>query len=112
MLMVPTEKEIGILAVPETTGVPLTVTVGSESDTVGVTVNVDGALGRMAVYAIVPEAKVGLRIPELIASPERSALSEGGTAVSDIMWPAADPTASVVNLSPLARVDIETSTGT
>ena len=70
----PTLKAIEPEALPLVIEVPFTVTVAVASDTVGVTVIELVALDTEAVYDVVPDAKVGLNVPELKARLARFAL--------------------------------------
>lgn len=69
MVFEPTESEIEPDAEPEVTEVPFTVTVANELLTVGVTVIEVSELDTEAVYEVVPEAKVGDRVPTERLSP-------------------------------------------
>ena len=65
MVLLPTARAIEPDAEPLVTVLPFTVTVAVASLVVGVTVMLAVALGTLAVYAIVPLAKAGLKVPEL-----------------------------------------------
>ncbi len=70
IVLVPTLSAIALDATPEVTVVPLTFTVAVASVVVGVTLIDDVAFGTLAVYAVVPLANVGAKVPVDSASAE------------------------------------------
>ena len=73
IVLAPTLREMGADATPELTETVLTLIVAFAWFTVGVTVTLLVPLATLSVYVYVPVENDGLRVPELIVSPERAA---------------------------------------
>ena len=74
-MFVPTVKFMTPEAFPLVTAVPLTIIVALACATVGVILMLVVALPTVSVYAVVADAKAGVKVPTLTAKAAKSALA-------------------------------------